>query len=306
MSASLSIFKIDFTGPNQHLYSNGNQQLSVTITAQKQTAAAKEVPLTPEEKKSIKVTERSENPKAPLPAGWSYDTEENEFAEGSYVRASDAPVIITVPAIAIQADTSPNAAIRYLRTTDNSSHQFMATIVIEGKTYSTNMKDFNCYISVTPSPPYRILASELTERRADAYHKDFPNKKHIDVDIYYWILPSPLKVVGQDFSEYPFYRCACGCAFYLSDRDPAVCNALIDPAFDTLDVSNFINELSGKIPLENDGAYIRGACSSTDGYSYSTLVNKPIKTKVTDTYGCVYNYRCYSENDHRILKLGDG
>ncbi|MDC0833531.1 hypothetical protein POG22_11020 [Geitlerinema sp. CS-897] len=305
----LASFKIEFTGSNRHLYYNGNQQVSVTVTAQK-IVDGNYVDLTPEEKNSIKVTERSENVNAPLPPGWHSDTEKNEYAEGAFSATSSVkerldPIPINIDFIKAD-DNSPNVAIRYLRTTETASRQFMATIVVAGTTYSTNMPDFNQYISVSPSSPYQIQVSNLKLERDDAYNKEVSKGQHIDIDVYYWTLPSGLKVVRQSFSDYLNVFFSKHYPFYLSGSSPAICNSLIKPHVTSLDVNDFITQQSGNVRLYSAGIYIRGVRSRADGYVYASPGEKPyISTTITDTYGCVHSYRCYSENDHNTLKLTD-
>lgn len=301
MSVKLQSLKIEFTGPNQHLYSNGNQQLPVTITARKMEGRDV-VDLIPEEKDSIRVVERSGNVNAELPPGWSCDTEQNGFDEGP--RRGDAPAPSTPPRYA----SGRNVATRYLRTTDDTSRQLMATIKIGGTTFTSNQRGFDSYLKVSPKVPYVIRADSLTKHREDAYTKEISKNKNIDLDIYSWgPLPFSLKIVRQTFADYLPNFFGRHYPFYLSGSSPLICNSLIKPEFASLNVNDFItNQSSENFWLRSADAYIRGVRTHADTHWYKSSGEKPyISTTITDNFGCIHSYRCYSEDNHNILVLKD-
>jgi hypothetical protein len=212
---TLSTFKIGIIGPNEsysdQLYANGNQQMSVFIYVSKQefdpaTGSWKAVLLTPSEQSSLTVVQYSSSVDASLPPGWSCDSTKNQFDQG--LRGSSYQAYQQD----IEADAGAKAQwesyTRYLRAGTSvvplQGYQFMARIRLDdGKVYTTHYSDadhdFESKITVTPQRPYIIQVAELVCKREDPFHQDY-DKEPLDVDTYYWTLPSSLRILGEEFS----------------------------------------------------------------------------------------------------------
>ncbi|WP_144053672.1 hypothetical protein [Baaleninema simplex] len=310
----LTSFKIEFTGPNQHLYSNGNQQLSVTVIAQK-TVDGNYVDLTPEEKNSIRVAERSENINAPLPPNWYSDTQQNGFTEGSYSgapfarRSLDEAPEETHP-IQTYDDSNPNVAVRYLRTTDTASRQFMGTIMIEGTKYTTNMASYNQYLKVTPTAPYKITVDRLQLNRDDAFNYEYSKDESYDVDIYYWTLPN-LTVKQESFSGAGYRSSKLEFCFAKvidsSVRDGAAIKK--DVTSLTLgDIYGSSHNSGANIPLSSSGSYMRALRILITGRSTSPTYSNNLSWTIVDNYGCTHKFilRAAANSDYNTLSLTNG
>ncbi|MDC0833533.1 hypothetical protein POG22_11030 [Geitlerinema sp. CS-897] len=309
----LTSFKIEFTGPNQHLYSNGNQQLSVTVIAQK-TVDGNYVDLTPEEKNSIRVTERSENINAPLPPNWYSDTQQNGFTEGPYSgapvarRSLDEAPEETHP-IQTYDDSNPNVAVRYLRTTDTASRQFMGTIVIEGTKYTTNMASYNQYLKVTPTAPYKITVDRLQLNRDDAYTKEINKNSTLDIDIYYWTLPN-LAVKQESFSGAGYRNSKLEFCFAQTVSSSLRLGAAIKKDVTSLKVGDISGgpNTSDNVPLSSSDSYMRALRYFLSGYSYgSSPYNNNLRWTIVDNYGCTHKFILRAANsDYNTLSLTNG
>ena len=308
-TTKLSSFKIEFTGSNRHLYSNGNQQLSLTITAQK-TVNGNYVNLTSGEKNSIKVTERSENVNASLPSGWSSDNQENGFSEGAYSRTSAAMAVSEEFDSIEPKDGNPDVATRYLRTTDTASHQFMATIVIEGKTYTTNMADYNNYVEVSPTPPYRVTVDGLNSEREDAFTKETDKYTTIDVDVYYWTLPN-LTVKQESFSGAGTWNSKLESSFAQTISNSCRLGKAIKKDVTSLTVGDIINGApnpSDNIPIRSSSSYLRALrYLATHTVLTTSAYDNNLHWTIVDNYGCTQKYILRRENtDYNKLILTDG
>ena len=186
----VSTFKIFASGGQPQtdaLYANNLHQCKIDVEIVKE----EELPdsnwvirnLTNEERDSLTVTLYSSDPQAALPARWAVDKNKNMFDTG--LRQSGAEA--NVPGsdeLQHNSDPRVEVIVRYMRCESGApieSFRFMARIIIGGVIYTTYGFTGASFVTITPTRPYVIRASELVVNRYDVYSGAMAS----DLDIYY-------------------------------------------------------------------------------------------------------------------------
>ncbi|CRL96513.1 MULTISPECIES: hypothetical protein [Pseudomonas] len=187
---NVKVFKIFFPSgqPNSNeLYTNNRHQCKVLIEVVKEETLDGSIwvekPLTNEEKKSATITFYSSDKFAPLPTGWSVDTDKNIFDTG--IRSLDAENSVCDDS-GYTVTNDPRAEIieRYMRVAPGiplESIRFMARIIVGGVVYTTYGYVGNSFITLSPVRPYVIRVGELTVNRYDVFN----GAVSTDLDMYY-------------------------------------------------------------------------------------------------------------------------
>lgn len=337
---TLDTFRIGIVGQNEsysnQLYANGNQQLPVFINIQKQVFQNNQwvaVNLSPSEAASLKVVQYSSSTSATLPAGWSMDTTRNQYDQGlrgSVSRAltleddgetSDAAGAPEARAAGADARGSWEVFYRYLRAgttvTPVTDYQFMAYVKLDdGTVYTThstvNGKPYESKITVSPQRPYVIRVGDLTKNQVDAYSSEWQKGDYIDVDMYYWTLPSSLRIMSQTFSNYGYSGSKLAYAYDKSESELRIGAALRDGVTSlTLgDIGSLPSGVSGStsVPIINGSGLMRALRYSCGGVKKSSSYDKQMSWTLTDNLGCVSRFvlQANPSDKGNTLSLLDG
>lgn len=213
-SMRLAHFKVRFadgTESTDALYANGKHQVEVVVEVLKEVAGRAgnwvNVRLTDSERASITIVPVPTAHNASGGAGWSCDTEKNEYDPGLWIRSGEClgesmpNNIIVAPGIEVVS--------RYMRLEENASlepMQFMATIVLDGESVTTSYSeyptDFQSSVFVAPVLPVELLSIDL-KQTADYYALNVANA--VDVDVYYWEGTNGLRFVDNYGLVDPLY-----------------------------------------------------------------------------------------------------
>lgn len=308
MTTSMSIFTITIVGPNEsftnQLYANGNQQVTVTVNVTK-TVDGVATPLSQSEMNSVTVAEYSSNVWQSMPTGWSCDTSQNQYDQGLRGGTSFA---------ARQSDSkndATNVIYRYLRANSGvpplQNYQFMARITLDnGTTYTTHYDTgdvaFESKITISPQRPYVINVSELTFSREDAYHAEYKKNNAIDVDTYYWTLPSSLRVMSDYFEGQGYATSKLVYAYAINNDGNTFLGMAIHNYVTSLTLGDIGNlpdsSYSGTtVPLINSDRMMRGARYLCNDHNCSPTYDNYLYWSITDNLGCVSRFILKSNSD---------
>ncbi|WP_372013751.1 hypothetical protein [Tistrella mobilis] len=320
MSMSLSLFTINIIGGNESftnaLYANGNQQVVVAVNVQKLVNSVP-TPLSSSEVNSVTVVEYSSNINAGLPVGWFCDTTQNRYDQG--LRGSSFRVEASaVPATRAAADV----VSRYMRCDSRvnplQNYQFMARIRLDdGTVYTTHFDDgggavFESKITIAPQRPYVITADEMNPWRDDAYNTEWQKDDYIDVDVYYWTLPSSLKIYDESFSNAGYWTSK---LYYAAAINYDSSTRLIFAIRYTVtsltlgDIGNLPNSgyAGTQVSLSHGDGLMRAARYLCDSHSCSPTYNNYLYWTITDNLGCVSRFTLKANNSDNgnTLTLGN-
>ncbi|MBV4478479.1 hypothetical protein [Pseudomonas khavaziana] len=186
------------------LYANGRHQCKLYIRLIKKLENAlggwDVVPLTSAEKASATVQLFSPNPAIGLPAGWSCDVEKNQFDCGLWPQSGQTEAEVQEIAINPPSGAPLELLERYVRVAQNAitdTKRFMASIVIDGKVYTTYYNDdnvlSNSFVDITPVKPYVLRVAQL-QRFIDIVDLSHVEEK-LRAQICYWQPPASLYFV---------------------------------------------------------------------------------------------------------------
>ncbi|NYZ16080.1 hypothetical protein HL658_26370 [Azospirillum sp. RWY-5-1] len=337
---TLDTFRIGIVGQNEsysnQLYANGNQQLPVFINIQKQVFQNNQwvaVNLSSSEAASLRVVQYSSSTSPALPPGWSMDTSRNQYDQG--LRGSATRSLALPDAEDGDGeDTAPesrSAEMRgswqvfylYLRAgttvTPVTDYQFMAYVRLDdGTVYTThstvNSKPYESKITVSPQRPYVIRVDEMLDRegkpkRDDAYTSEYSKGCYVDVDVYYWPLPSSLRVMSQEFSNMGWWSNKLAYPYDKTDDGLRIGAALKDGVTSlTLgDIGSMPSGVSGttNVPIVNGAGLLRALRYSCTCCSKSNSYDMLMNWSVTDNLGCVSKFvlKANSEDKGNTLNL---
>ncbi|WP_449220213.1 hypothetical protein [Tistrella mobilis] len=319
MSMSLSLFTINIIGGNESytsaLYANGNQQVVVAVNVQKLVNGVP-TPLSSSETNSVTVVEYSANINAGLPVGWFCDTTANRYDQG--LRGSS----YRAEATAMPEVRAADVVKRYLRCDSRvnplQNYQFMARIRLDdGKTYTTHFDDgggavFESKITIAPQRPYVITVGEMAYRRDDAYNTEWQKGDYIDVDVYYWTLPSSLKIYDESFSNAGYWGSKLYYAAAINHDSSTRLDMAIRYTVTSLTLGDIGNipksDYAGtQVPLSNGAGLMRAARYLCDSHSCSPTYDNYLYWTITDNLGCVSRFTLKANNSDygNTLTLGN-
>ncbi|MDE9464564.1 hypothetical protein [Xenorhabdus bovienii] len=285
------------------LYANGNQQVKVAINIRKQVDGL-DMPLTPEEKESVTIVALSTNVNAPIYAGWSCDKTKNEYDEGlrgekggQYAEDNLTYLNNQQKQGEERKSAGPETIYRYLRAAANASEamEFMAVVTIDGEKFTTNMDPHRQILIVTPYLPYEIKTNELSLKRDDAFNFQYAPWKMVDVDIYYWTLPSSLIIMYQTLvGGKPVLSVGTTAGQTSGSGDRARVCLVLDTRTEKLIVIDILGVSKAPcgtsiVPLVSGNSIIRGLRLSCDSHVESDReeYNKGCVVTIVDNLGCV-------------------
>ncbi|SFN35787.1 hypothetical protein [Xenorhabdus japonica] len=321
MSVYLSTFDAYFvagaTTSTNRLYANGNQQVKVAINIRKQVDGV-DTPLTSAEKDSVTITARSSNPSASIYSGWSCDKSKNQYDEG--VRGENSR---SMNGVAVLMDTEDQdgqvkagveTVYRYLRTSANPNEtmEFMAVITINGEKFTTNMDPHVQTLTVTPRTPYKIRSYELVLKREDAYTDEYSKGNYVDVDVYYWTLPSSLAIKNQQINGNANVSGGALASITGAKVSPIRTGIVLHTSTQNFTVNNSMatSNLPGgsnKVRLISGDSFIRASRGACDNYYYDSTskYNSGCVVTIIDNFGCVSKFSVRASDDLNILDIYD-
>jgi hypothetical protein len=306
------------------LYANGRHQCKVLIegTKEEQTEDGnwRAVPLTLAERDSATVTLYSVNDDQALPSGWSCDMSKNIYDTGLWVRGSEK----NDPEKLVGVDyAGPGPLVetidRYMRVDPSrpiESMRFMARIVVGGTVYTTYKTQGGAYVTLTPTRPYTVKAAELTAfPDLNAY-----SDGTADCDVYYWLLPSPLRFLVNKGLDRPLPVANEGVSFATSwsrsysSTETRYCKAGILIAKDGPEYRIRMRDVHRNIYSGGDGAnpYIPFSKHNTMMRAVRLMAKTTFTTgntntpwRLWDNYGCEHVYRLDTEGNGAYIVLKD-
>lgn len=291
-------------------YANGNQQCKVTIDILKQSYSNNswvKTDLTQEEINSLTVMTYSDQlyPNPPLPAGWSCDRDKNVYTEGlrgSTYAAMEEP---SDAELAVQASTTnevPQTFYRYMRADRTGNQKFMACVTLYTDAgpvrYSTHFDNgderYESSIIIDPQPAYTLRLSQLSASKNSVYHCGDKDNE-INVDTYYWTLPSGVWILSESFSNAGWTNSKLQYAFVIPKDGYVRMGVAVRLGVTSLNLGEIDGGLpsqywSVQVPLIPGNNMLRAvwyeSWASNNGGNY----NRDLSWSITDNYGCASRF----------------
>ncbi len=311
MATKLSVFQIGIAGTTasstNELYANNRQQCKVVINILKVTwdgSSWQKTNLTQSEINSLTVLPYSAALFPPQAPGWSCDTAANSYTSGlrrsalSFEQSGPSSTAETVRQVASRstANDAPEVFYRYMRSATTQRQDFMACVTLDdGTKYSTHYDNgderYESVIGIQPQAPYALRVADLASSRQDAYQVEYEKNKWIDVDTYYWTLPSGLWIHGESFSGAGWTTDKLEFAYGKRVDNVLRLGMAIKVGVTSLTVGEIDGQVASnyapnQVPLINANTVMRGARYSNENTNNGANYDYRLYWTVIDNFGC--------------------
>lgn len=306
MATKLGVFQIGVSGSSSNttneLYANNRQQCKLIINILKlkyEGGAWQKMPLSTAEVNSLTVLPYSSALFPDQAPGWACDNSANGYTVGlrsPRAAVADAPsgVTQTVDEAASRTNDAPEVFYRYMRASTTQRQDFMACVTLDGnQRYSTHYDNggdekYESFVGIQPQNPYTLRVSDLASSRQDAYSNEFEKGKWVDVDTYYWTLPSGLWISSESYSGAGYTTSKLQYAYDNRKDNRVRLGMAIKLGVTSLTLNEIYSAApsgSSQVPLINANTAMRGARYSQDGVGGSSYDNR-LYWNIIDNFGC--------------------
>ncbi|MDY4298828.1 hypothetical protein SO486_02330 [Pseudomonas salmasensis] len=307
------------------LYANGRHQCKVVveIVVERVMPDGTSVPvrLSDAERGSVTITSYSRNVNEPLPPSWSCDQEKNIYDTGRWATGVDkAESGQCTQADARSSQRQIEMVERYLRVNPNvpiEERRFMASIKINGMTYTTNYADadyeFNSFVAIRASRPYQLKVQDLT---VYPDHHAFSDSR-CDIDVYYWTPPAGLRFLVNKGFDTPLSPANEGRNFCTSYnkrnaqqsfyKGGVVMNKdVVSPLVLIADIFTLHPEGHQRVVRFNQRPTIMRAVRFTGYYNSTMDSDSHSKWRLWDNYGCEHVFGLQQAGGGNLIELING
>ncbi|SDL02367.1 hypothetical protein SAMN04490190_2922 [Pseudomonas libanensis] len=287
------------------LYANGRHQCKVQIelVVEREDSDGYWHPytLSQEERNSVTVTRYSENPNESLPLGWHCDRHKNDYDSGLRRHGARLQVEESTGSIGAKLNVTVELVDRYMRLDKNmptEPQRFMATVRLGDDVFTTNSGNYNSFVTILPTRPYRLLVSDFVKYEDGGAQFDDVT----DVNVVYYTPPGGLKIVTMLGIDKPLLMNNRGFYFHT-----AFCQTMTQvgnskwsqvgvvtwqepgSSLVTNDIQQGYNPKNPKVRFNAESTQLRivkfwGKWKMDTGMSNSIL-------RVLDNYGCEHSFR---------------
>lgn len=303
------------------LYNNGRHQCKVVVEVAIEQLQPEggwaPARLTQAQRDSVTITRFSANPHEPLPRGWSCDREKNKYDSGLWQGAAshderDGNVLAEQQGSRNQMETVD----RYMRVDSSvpiETIEFMASITLDGKTYTTNSAQgdipFVSSVEIRARRSYRLWKKDLV-----LYHDIHAyTDNDYDIDVYYWTPPSGLRFVenlGLDNPYDPDSGPSFHTSYRISFRGAMKAGVLI--RMDELNPRVVISNIDSRDPqghlklvrADRGQTIMRAVRFQAKKLSASTS-NTLSVWRLWDNYGCEHMFKLGQADSGNVIDLLD-